>query len=148
VNQNISHAAQLNSYQLKRHLLVWLIGLSFFNFFLLVVVVLLINVSPTLLHRCANWKARAALHKRQHLMKKHNLVEQSPLTVIATHPSHLLSEVANTAATDVAVTMSTYAELSRQIENQQQLLAQLTRDLQAERALHKMNTFAPRPKID
>jgi hypothetical protein len=147
VNQNISHAAQLNSYQLKRHLLVWLIGLSFFNFFLLMVVVLLIIFSPTLLHRCANWKMRAALHTRQQLMKKHNLVEQPPLSVIATQPPPLLTEITNTPDTNVAVTSLAYGELLRQIENQQQLLAQLTRDLQAERVLRKMNTFAPRPKI-
>ena len=56
-NQHQGHAAQLNSNQFKRQLLFWLVGLSLFNLFLIIVVVLLIIFAPVLVQRCAAWRS-------------------------------------------------------------------------------------------
>jgi uncharacterized membrane protein YdbT with pleckstrin-like domain len=76
-NQHNSHAAQMNSNQLKRQLLLWLIGFSFFTIFMLLVVILLILFIPALLHCCAVWKWKSQFQRRHYIMKKHNLIEHS-----------------------------------------------------------------------
>jgi hypothetical protein len=63
-NQNNGHATQMNSNQLKRHLLLWLIGLSFFNISMLIVVLLLIIFAPALLQHCAVRKSKSHVQRR------------------------------------------------------------------------------------
>jgi len=63
--------------QLKRQLLLWLIGFSFFTIFMLLVVILLILFIPALLHCCAVWKWKSQFQRRHYIMKIHNLIEHS-----------------------------------------------------------------------
>jgi hypothetical protein len=148
-NQNNTHAAQMNSNQLKRQLLFWLIGLLFFNLLLLLVIILLIMFAPALLHRCAHWKSKTKLKQRQRLMEKHHLVVQPPLSALEQQQQQQQSSsiVSTVLQPHVSSIVPSYDELSGQLNTQNQLIIQLTRDLQGESALRKSNTFFPRSNI-
>ena len=90
VAQNNTLITQMNSHLVKRRLLFWLIGLSFFNIFLLLLLGFLIFFSPDLLRRWTQWRSNSRLHRRQQLMKKLNLVEPR-LSHIALRPPDSLS---------------------------------------------------------
>ncbi len=90
---------------------------------------------------------KSELHRRQHFMKKLNLIKQPPLSDIETQLHQPLPAVSKKLDTNVPIMTLSYAELLHQLEAQKQLAVQLTRDVQAERALRKINTFAPRPRI-
>ncbi len=72
-------------------------------------------------------------------MKKHNLVESE-----SHHQPPVVSLVSPSFVPPVP---ASYDIFIRQLEEQNQLINQLRRDLQAERVLRKSNTFAPRGNI-
>ena len=147
-NQNNSHAAQMNSNKLKRHLLFWLIGMSFFNVSLLFIVVLLIVFAPALLQRCAVWKSTSKLHRRQVLMKKHNLIEQPLCSTIDISPSRPLPDASHTSDLDLVLITPSYAELSQQLAAQTRLALHLTHTLPPEHERRQSTApSAPPPKI-
>jgi hypothetical protein len=145
-NQTNSYAAQMNSNNFKRHLLIWLIGFSLLNVLLLFVVILLIIFAPALVHRCAAWKFKSQLKRREYIMKKHHLVEQSPPLDLEPPLPPPLPTVSKILDTNVVLTPS-YSELVRQLDEHKHLIGQLTRDLESERVLRKTNSFAPRSQI-
>ena len=126
---NNTFAAQMNSNQLKRHLLAWLIGLSFVNVFLLLVVILLIVFASALLRRCAVWKSKSQLHHKQLIMKKHNLIESPSSSALGTQVGHSLPTISAGIHTSVSAPTLSYAELSAQLEAQHHLARQLASDL-------------------
>lgn len=144
---NITFAAQMNSNQFKRHLLFWLIGLSFFNIFLLLLVILLIVLAPALLRRCAVWKSKSRLHAKQLIMKRHNLIEPPASSPISTPVGHLLPTVSIGIDTNVSAPPLSYVELAEQLEAQQRLVLQLTSDLHAVQQLRKTTVSCIIPKI-
>ena len=75
-NQQNHHATEVNSHQVQRHLLLWFVGLSFFNIFTLIIIIIIILVifAPALVHRCVVWKSKYQSKRRNRLMKKLNLV--------------------------------------------------------------------------
>jgi hypothetical protein len=146
-NHNNTFAAQMNSNQIKRHLLAWLIGLSFFNVGLLLVVILLSVFAPALLRRCAVWKSKSQLHHKQLVMKKHNLIEPPSSSVLETHVGHSLPTISAGMDTSVSAPTLSYAELSEQLEAQQRLARQLASDLHAVQHLRASTGFTIIPKI-
>ena len=97
----------MNSNTLQRHLLGWIIGLSFCNIFLLLLIVVLLFFAPALLRRCTHWHSKMKLKRRTRLINKLNLVERSTLPSV--QPS--------------------YDELLKQLHEQKQQLDQITRDV-------------------
>ncbi|CAF2035706.1 unnamed protein product [Rotaria magnacalcarata] len=108
-SQHNIHAAQMNSNNLKRHLLGWIIGLSFCTNFLLFLIVILILFAPTLLRRYTTWDSKRKLTLRARFITKFNLVECSALPSV--QPS--------------------YDDLLKQLSEQKQQLENLTRELSA-----------------
>ena len=127
--QHNTHAAQLNGTQYKRWLLFWLIGLSCFNILMLIFIILLIIYTPVLLRRCADSKSQSKLHRRQHLMRKHNLVEPPPLSTIESTPQQLLPIVSNFIETLNAPLNSSYNTLSHPLTVQPPVAIRLQNDL-------------------
>jgi len=146
-NQNNTHAAQMNNHLVKQHLLVWLLGLSFFIIFMLVIVVLFIIFTPTLLRHCGQLRKKSKILRRQHLIKKHNLVDLSTLSNMETESPQSLSTICANLNATVTSPTSAPTDLLHQLEAQHQMIIKLQRDLEAERTLRKTITFAPRPNI-
>jgi hypothetical protein len=144
---NNTFAAQMNSNQFKRHLLFWLIGLSFFNVFLLLLVLLLIVFAPALLRRCAVWKSQSQVQQKQLFMKKHNLIEPPFSSTFSTHVGHPLPPTSTEIDRNVSAPTLSYVELAEQLEAQQRLALQLTHDLQAAQQLRNTNVSSLIPKI-
>ena len=90
VQYNNTVITQNNSHVVKHRLLFWLIGLSFFNLFLLFLLGLLVFFSPTLLRRWTRWYSTSRLQRRQRIMKKFNLVEYN-LSHVTLPPADLFS---------------------------------------------------------
>ena len=128
-NQKNNHAAQMNSHQIKRRLLLWLIGLSFFNIVMLLVVLLLIIFAPALLQRCAAWKAKSQLKYRTHIMKKLNLVELKPHSDAPIQSQLQIPTVAATVTQSVPTAKVSYEDPSQRLEAQKHLVIKLARDL-------------------
>lgn len=130
---NNSHVAQMNINHDTRHLLLWLIGLSLFNILLLVFMVLLILFASALQQRYTNWKSISTLHRRQLLMRKHNLVASMPSPLLSgnTSCSNKSSSAVATVLDSSVVPMSLSATmLSQQLAEDKQLMTSFTRDLQ------------------
>ena len=105
--QHNIHAAQMNSNNLKRRLLGWVIGLSFCNIFLLCFIVILIFCAPTWIRSYTTWHSKMKLKRRARLINKFDLVERSALPSV--QPS--------------------YDDLLKQLHDQQQQLEQFPRVL-------------------
>ena len=144
---NITFAAQMNSNQFKRQLLFWLIGLSFFNVFLLILVIMLIVLAPALLRRCAVWKSKSQLHEKQLIMKKHNLIEPPVSSSFRTHTGHPMPTLSLDIDANVSLPPLSYVELAEQLETQNRLVLQLTSDLHTAQQLRKTTVSCILPKI-
>jgi hypothetical protein len=107
---NNTFATQQNNYLFKRRLLFWLIGLTFFNLFLLFLLGTFVFFAPGLFDRWTRWKSQSRVKRRTRLMHKLNLVER-PVSSIELSPSHRLSSLPAT------------------FENHAQFMANLTTEL-------------------
>ncbi|CAF2070571.1 unnamed protein product [Rotaria magnacalcarata] len=91
--QHNIHAAQMNSNNIKRRLLGWIIDFSCGNIFLLCVIVILIFCAPTLIRRSTTWRSELQLKRRACLLKKFDLVERSALPLVQPSYDDLLKQL-------------------------------------------------------
>ena len=141
-NQNVTFVALMNSHRFKHHLLLWLIGFSFFNILLFLLTILLIIFAPALVRRYANWHSHSTLRRRQRLMVKHNLVPLPPSTVLSSPPSP-----PSTTSSPIAPALSSYADLQQQLESQKKLVFNLSRDLHASRSIRSSLSLSHNPPL-
>lgn len=91
VAYNNTAITQMNSYLVKRRLLLWLLGLLLLNLFLLIIIGFLILFSPFLIRRFNRWHSHSRLQRRARVMKKMNLVEPPLSSVELSSSNHLPS---------------------------------------------------------
>lgn len=93
----------------------------------------LLVCAPSLFQRFSTWRSTLQLRHRQKLMHKFNLVEKPPPTSVP---------AISTAVIPIDSTPSlSYADLLQQLHTQQQLVAQLTTDLQLARKGGRLDTI-------
>ena len=129
-------AAQMNSDRLKRHLLLWFTGLSFFIALILLVMILLIVFNSALPRRCAIWRFNSRLKRKRWPMRKHNLVEPTSSPRVQSAIGHVLPTLSANVAASVPEAQLFYADIEGKSEAQPRLVQQLERDLYAVRHSH------------
>ena len=130
----------MNSHQSKCCLLLWPIGLSFFNIFVLLVDILLVSFVLVLLRRCAAWKAKSQLKHRNHIMRKLNLVEPPPHSDVAMQSSLQLPTVSSVVLQPVPTLKLSYDDTSQQLEAQKELVIKFAHNLQTKSKQLPFNT--------
>ena len=131
-NQQNHRATKMNSHQVQRHLLLWLVGLSFFNIFVLIVIIILVIFAPVLVRRCVVWKAKCQAKRRNRLMKKLSLVESSPCRDIAFESSLSVPTLSSVVSQSIPILKPSYTNPSHQSEAQKKLVIDRVRDLKTE----------------
>ena len=131
-NQHNHHATQMNNHQVKHRLLLWLIGLSFFNIFILIFIIFLVIFAPTLVQRCVTWQAKHQLKRRNRLMKKFNLTEPSPHIGIAVESSPTVPTLSSVVPQSAPILKPSYANPSHQMDGQQKVIIKSSCDLNTE----------------
>ena len=130
----------MNSHQVQRHLLLWLVGLSFFNIFMLIVIIILVIFAPILVRRCVVSKAKYQVKRRNRLMKKLSLVEPSPRRDIAFESSLSAPTLSSAVSQSMPTLKPSYTSPSHQSEAQKKLVIDRVRELNTEHDQTNSNT--------